>query len=103
MAKKSEILRRVRVLAVTSGDKKLAETVTQDLVDHIYECSLAELRNQLKATGEAALPGIGKLRLVFRKARTGRNPVTGDPVPIPPRITVGFTPSGVILKDLAGD
>ncbi len=98
MAKKSEILRRVRVLAATSGDKKLAETVTQDLVDHIYECSLAELRNQLKATGEAALPGIGKLRLVFRKARTGRNPQNGEAIQIKASRTVGFR-AGTGLKD----
>jgi DNA-binding protein HU-beta len=36
------------------------------------------------------LPGFGKLVLVKRKARTGRNPATGDPIKIPAKTVVKF-------------
>jgi DNA-binding protein HU-beta len=36
------------------------------------------------------LPGIGKLVLVNRKARTGRNPATGETIQIPAKRVVKF-------------
>ena len=36
------------------------------------------------------LPGIGKLVLVNRKARMGRNPATGEPIQIPAKTVVKF-------------
>jgi len=36
------------------------------------------------------LPGIGKLVLVNRKARTGRNPATGETIQIPAKKVVKF-------------
>jgi len=36
------------------------------------------------------LPGIGKLVLVNRKARTGRNPATGEAIQIPAKRVVKF-------------
>jgi len=36
------------------------------------------------------LPGIGKLVLVKRKPRTGRNPRTGEPIKIPAKTVVKF-------------
>lgn len=38
--------------------------------------------SELKAGNQVVLPGIGKLDLSHRPARTGRNPQTGDPVHI---------------------
>ena len=36
------------------------------------------------------IPGIGKLVLVDRKARTGRNPATGETIQIPAKKVVKF-------------
>jgi DNA-binding protein HU-beta len=36
------------------------------------------------------LPGVGKLVLVNRKARLGRNPATGQPIQIPAKRVVKF-------------
>jgi DNA-binding protein HU-beta len=36
------------------------------------------------------IPGIGKLVVVKRKARMGRNPATGEPVKIPAKTAVKF-------------
>ncbi len=45
---------------------------------------------QVKTVGIFSLPGIGKLVLSQRKARTGRHPKTGEPIEIPARATLKF-------------
>lgn len=45
---------------------------------------------QLKEAGEFSLPGVGKLKVKERAARTGRNPKTGDAVEIPAKKAVKF-------------
>lgn len=45
---------------------------------------------EVKRNGEFAVPGIGKLVKVQRKARTGRNPATGEEIQIPAKTVVKF-------------
>jgi len=45
----------------------------------------------IKAGGEVPLKGLGKFKVQNRKARVGRNPLTGDPVQIPAKTVVKFT------------
>jgi DNA-binding protein HU-beta len=53
---------------------------------------LAELASLAykEAKNSFTLPGLGKLVLVNRKARMGRNPQTGEPIKIPARRVVRF-------------
>ena len=44
--------------------------------------------NETKKTGAFTFPGIGKLVLVKRKARVGRNPATGEAINIPAKTVV---------------
>ena len=44
----------------------------------------------VEAKGGFTLPGIGKLVLVDRKARMGRNPATGETIHIPAKTVVKF-------------
>jgi DNA-binding protein HU-beta len=48
---------------------------------------------------EVTLPGIGKLKVKVRSARTGRNPRTGEAINIPAKHVVTFT-TGKALKDV---
>jgi DNA-binding protein HU-beta len=71
----------VEQLSKKSGlTKKDVSTVLSEL------CSLAysEARNSF------TVPGIGKLVLVNRKARMGRNPQTGEAIHIPAKKAVKF-------------
>ncbi len=43
---------------------------------------------ELKRTGEFVLPGMVKLVVQKRKARTGRNPATGEAIQIPAKTVV---------------
>jgi len=43
---------------------------------------------ELKRTGEFVIPGMVKLVIQNRKARTGRNPATGEPIDIAAKTVV---------------
>jgi DNA-binding protein HU-beta len=45
---------------------------------------------EVKKNGVFVLPGIGRLVRVDRKARTGRNPLTGESIKIPAKKVVKF-------------
>jgi DNA-binding protein HU-beta len=45
---------------------------------------------EVKKNGLFVLPGIGRLVRVDRKARTGRNPATGESIKIPAKKVVKF-------------
>lgn len=52
---------------------------------------MAELAyRQVKQSGEFIVPGFGKMVKVQRKARTGRNPATGQTIQIPAKTVVKF-------------
>ncbi|MBM3832949.1 MAG: HU family DNA-binding protein [Verrucomicrobia bacterium] len=59
--------------------KNAAETL-----DYIAELAYKNAKNSF------TLPGLGKLVLVNRKARVGRNPATGQPINIPAKKVVKF-------------
>ena len=60
--------------------KKLA----LDILEEIASIAYKEARNSF------TLPGLGKLVLVQRKARVGRNPATGETINIPAKKVVKF-------------
>jgi DNA-binding protein HU-beta len=45
---------------------------------------------ETKKNGVFVLPGLGRLVKSNRKARTGRNPQTGEPIKIPAKTVVKF-------------
>lgn len=53
---------------------------------------------EVKRNEEFTLPGFGKLVLAKRKAREGRNPMTGETIKIPAKTTLKFR-LGKSLKD----
>ena len=58
------------------------------VVNEIFE-ELASLAYK-EAVNQFTIPGIGKLVLVDRKARIGRNPATGETIEIPAKKVVKF-------------
>jgi DNA-binding protein HU-beta len=68
-------------LAKAADIKKVqAATVLQELAKLSYK----------EAKNSFTLPGIGKIVLVQRKARKGRNPQTGEAIKIPAKKAVKF-------------
>jgi len=59
----------------------------------------ALVEKQIRKGGEVPLKGLGKFKVVKRKARMGRNPATGEAIKIPAKTVVKFTVAKN-LKDL---
>ena len=60
--------------------KKVAVQILEDMAALAYK----------EAKNSFTLPGLGKLVLVNRKARMGRNPATGEEIKIPAKRVVKF-------------
>ncbi len=60
--------------------------VARQFLDELGTMAVAEV----KKNGVFVLPGIGRLVRVDRKARTGRNPLTGESIKIPAKKVVKF-------------
>lgn len=66
--------------------KKIGVTkkVAAEMLNHLSQLAYKEAKNSF------TLPGLGKLVLVKRKARIGRNPQTGAALKIPAKKVVKF-------------
>lgn len=65
--------------------KKIIQSALDEIIDILARGETIELRN------------FGVFKIRSRKARTGRNPRTGETVPVPPKKTVVFKP-GMVMK-----
>ncbi len=59
-------------------------------IARFYEGLVELARRELRQNKEFVLPGLGVLRVRQRRARTARNPQTGEPVQVPARKVVRF-------------
>lgn len=71
----------IAALAEKSG---LTKAQVNDFMDKFAALAYSEAKNGF------VIPGLGKLVLVQRKARTGRNPATGATIEIPAKKVVKF-------------
>ncbi len=62
----------------------LTKKAAADILSCLAELSYKEAKNGF------TFPGVGKLVLVKRKARTGRNPQTGEAIKIPAKKVLKF-------------
>ncbi len=57
------------------------------------------VKEGLKNEKKVSLIGFGNFSVLERKARTGRNPQTGEEIEIPASKTVKFTPAKALKED----
>jgi DNA-binding protein HU-beta len=82
-AKKMTQTAIVRELAETAG---INNKVAKQFIESLAQLAVRET----KKNGVFILPGIGRLVRADRKARTGRNPATGETIKIPAKKVVKF-------------
>jgi DNA-binding protein HU-beta len=73
----------IKELAEGAG---LGNKVVKQILESFSEIAVRETKKK----GVFVLPGIGRLVRVDRKARTGRNPATGEAIKIPAKKVVKF-------------
>jgi len=74
----------INEMANALESKKAAEATLESLLDAITQ--------GLKKNGKVTLTGFGTFKVSKRKARTGRNPRTGEAIKIKARKVPQFTP-----------
>lgn len=75
---------KTQTIAALAERTNLTKAQVALLLDEQARLAYAEARNGF------TVPGIGKLVLVHRQARMGRNPATGETIHIPPKTVVKF-------------
>ncbi|MFH1856970.1 MAG: HU family DNA-binding protein [Candidatus Omnitrophota bacterium] len=86
MTKKDIVLKISEETGIKQIDvKKVVQRTLDIITEALLEGQKIELRN------------FGVFKIKFRKGRTGRNPRTGDVVPVPPKSVVVFKP-GLVMK-----
>ena len=73
----------VKEVALSAG---IANKAAKQILETIASIAVRET----KKNGVFVVPGIGRLVRVERKARMGRNPVTGEAVQLPAKKTIRF-------------
>ena len=82
MAKKP--MTKGQIVSHFAGKYELSKKSAIEIIDEVAALAVSET----KKAGSFTLPGIGKLVLVKRKARRGRNPATGAEIKIPAKTVV---------------
>jgi len=80
-------LTKSQTAAAVAEANGLTKKQATDLLQSLADLAIAST----KSTGAFTFPGVGKLKLVDRKARMGRNPATGETIQIPAKRVVKFT------------
>jgi DNA-binding protein HU-beta len=73
--------------------KDAGPTVSKKMVAHILEAVFEHLHKAIRKDKHFTYPGFGTFTVKKRKARTGRNPKTGEVIQIAPTRTVAFKPA----------
>ncbi len=79
-------LTQTQLVRVIAEKNEVNNKVARGFLDTLATVAIAEV----KKNGVFVLPGIGRLVRVDRKARTGRNPATGESIKIPAKKVVKF-------------
>ena len=61
-------------------------------IDHVLGALASVIAKQLAVGVAITIPDVGKFNPTERKARTGRNPQTGEPIEIPAKFAIAFKP-----------
>ena len=91
---KSELIAALHEEATSHYDAGVSKVVIEAVLSSLGEV----VSGELKKGGEVTLPGLGKLSVSKRAARTGRNPATGEEIKIKAKKVPKFS-AAKALKD----
>ncbi|MDP2969062.1 MAG: HU family DNA-binding protein [Deltaproteobacteria bacterium] len=77
-------LTKSQIVSYVANKFDFSKKTAAAIIEEMAALAVAET----KKAGAFTFPGMGKLVLVKRKARVGRNPATGQPINIPAKTVV---------------
>jgi len=96
MAKKP--MTKSQIVSHFSEKFELTRKIASGIIEEVPALAVSET----KKVGSFTIPGIGKLVLVKRQARMGRNPQTGKAIKIPAKTVVKMRVSKVVKEAVLG-
>ena len=84
MADQKKVLTKGQIVTHFAEKFDMSKKAAASMIDEYAALAIAETKKK----GAFVLPGIGKSVLAKRKARTGRNPATGEEIKIPAKTVV---------------
>ena len=72
--------------------------VTKTQAEAVFNSLIGAITSSLKRNRKVTIVGFGTFSVAKRKARTGRNPQTGEPIKIGARKVPKFTPGSDLKK-----
>jgi DNA-binding protein HU-beta len=84
MAAQKKVLTKGQIVAHFADKFEISKKAAASVLDEYAGLAIAETKKK----GAFVCPGIGKVVLVKRKARIGRNPATGEEIKIPAKTVV---------------
>lgn len=96
-AAKKKGLNKTQVLSHFVEKTGLSRKQVGEFFDELASLATSET----KKNGEFTVPGLGKLVKSQRKARTGRNPATGETIKIPAKTAVKFRVAKAVKDQIA--
>lgn len=79
---------KINIIEYLSDKYQLSKHDTKNVVENFLE----EIRSSLESGHDVKLSGFGNFELRDKSSRPGRNPKTGDVVPVSARRVVTFKP-----------
>jgi DNA-binding protein HU-beta len=86
----------IEVIAKRVEKQDVGRGAVRTIVDATFE----EMIKAIKKEKRFAVPGFGTFTVRNRKAKTGRNPKTGEAIKIKASRTVGFKPAPAVKESL---
>jgi len=80
----AKALSKSQIAASIAERAEISKKQAVEILEHIAQLAYKNAKNSF------TIPGLGKLVLVNRKARLGRNPKTGETIQIPAKRVVKF-------------
>ena len=75
---------------------EISKAAAKQIIDFTFE----EIVKAIRKEKRFAMPGFGTFTVRERKAKTGRNPKTGETIKIKASKTVGFKPAPTVKEKL---
>ena len=72
--------------------------ITKSQADDVFNSLIGAITTSLKRGRKVTIVGFGTFSVAKRKARTGRNPQTGEPIKIAARKVPKFSPGSDLKK-----
>ncbi len=89
-------MNKAQLAKAVAGKAKISKARARKAIDEL----IAAIQRALKKGDRVSLVGLGSFRVKQRKARTGRNPKTGETIQIAARKAATFSASSELKKAL---